>query len=252
MKRRDFLMTAAGAGAAGVALPGSAAAGPSAPRNPGAGAPPVLKSHTAEEHRRRLENIRRCEQSIRKCMRGHLVTDYLPAHATYNLGEYPSRVRWEPNDYDEEELDRLRDHGIQIIQVFDDWNDSLRLFGGDKYSPVNPEGFRRFVDMVHRRGMKLLPYVSTGFLQRTDPDFRREWKQFSHRVWHRRRIHRAPQFDQMPQLLAQRTDFRQPRQHGFGAAWRVGSSQVRHDIHDTAVDFRHAEACGYERDPAPG
>ena len=175
MKRRDFLMTAAGAGAAGVALPGSAAAGPSAPRNPGAGAPPVLKSHTAEEHRRRLENIRRCEQSIRKCMRGHLVTDYLPAHATYNLGEYPSRVRWEPNDYDEEELDRLRDHGIQIIQVFDDWNDSLRLFGGDKYSPVNPEGFRRFVDMVHRRGMKLLPYISTGFLQRTDPDFRQEW-----------------------------------------------------------------------------
>jgi hypothetical protein len=108
-------------------------------------------------------------------MRKHLVTSYLPAQATYNLGEYPSRVRWEPSDYDEEELDRLRNHGIQIVQVFDDWNDSLRLFGGDKYSAVNPEGFRRFVDMVHRRGMKILLYVSSGFLQRTDLDFRREW-----------------------------------------------------------------------------
>ncbi|HUW61969.1 MAG TPA: hypothetical protein VMZ06_13295 [Candidatus Bathyarchaeia archaeon] len=108
-------------------------------------------------------------------MRKHLITNYLPAQATYNLGEYPSRTRWEPNDYDEQELDRLRDHGIQILQVFDDWNDSLRLFGGDKYRAVNPEGFRRFVDMVHRRGMKILPYISSGFLQRTDPDFRPEW-----------------------------------------------------------------------------
>ena len=29
--------------------------------------------------------------------------------------------------------------------------------------------------MVHRRGMKILTYASTCFLQRTDPDFRQEW-----------------------------------------------------------------------------
>ena len=29
--------------------------------------------------------------------------------------------------------------------------------------------------MVHRRGMKILAYSSTGFLQWTDPDFRQEW-----------------------------------------------------------------------------
>ena len=78
-------------------------------------------------------------------------------------------------EYDERELDYLRDHGIQLIQVFDDWNDSLRLFGGDKYTAPNPTGFRRFIEMVHRRGMKILAYTSTGFLQRTDPDYRREW-----------------------------------------------------------------------------
>ena len=115
------------------------------------------------------------ERAIRKCMRKHLVTNYLPGQCCFNLGEYPCRKPWNPGEYDEQELDRLRDHGIKVIQVFDDWNDSLRLFGGDKYTALNPAGFRRFVDMAHRRGMKILPYVSTGFLQQTDPDFRPEW-----------------------------------------------------------------------------
>jgi hypothetical protein len=108
-------------------------------------------------------------------MRKHLITDYLPTQCCYNLGEYPSRKPWNPGEYDEQELDRLEDLGIQVLQVFDDWNDSLRLFGGDKYSAVNPEGYRRFIEMAHRRGMKVLTYVSTCFLQRTDPDFKQAW-----------------------------------------------------------------------------
>lgn len=103
------------------------------------------------------------------------MTDYLPGQSCYNLAEYPGRKPYEPGEADERELDRLRDHGIRLIQVFDDWNDSLRLFGGDKFTAVNPAGFRRFVEMVHRRGMKVLAYASTCFLQRTDPDFRQEW-----------------------------------------------------------------------------
>lgn len=177
MLRRDFFKASVSMGAGGLAISSGSlcARGEAVAEAAGSGTSPVLKCYTAEDHRLRLSNIGRCEHSIRKCMRRHLVTDYLPVHATYNLGEYPSSVRWEPNDYDEEELDRLKDHGVQIIKVFDDWNDSLRLFGGDKYSPVNPDGFRHFVDMVHKRGMKILPYVSTGFIQRTDPDFQQEW-----------------------------------------------------------------------------
>lgn len=177
MKRRDFLKAGMSAGAAGLAVPRLAMAGDDPARELAGGLPPasILTTFTAADHRRRLESIRFCERAVRGCMRRHLITDYLPAQATYNLGEYPSRTRWEPSDYDEEELDRLRDHGIQIIQLFDDWNDSLRLFGGHKLSAVNPEGLRRFIEMVHRRGMKILLYVSSGFLQRTDPDFRPEW-----------------------------------------------------------------------------
>jgi hypothetical protein len=179
MKRRDFLKTGVQGGMAGLTAaaalnsPSQASAAAQTPASQDA--PAVFKSYTAEDHRKRLQSIAVCEKAIRGCMRKHLITDYLPAQACYNLGEYPSRTPWAPNDYDEQELDRLRDHGIQIIQLFDDWNDSLRLFGGHKLSAVNPEGMRRFVEMVHRRGMKIIAYVSTGFLQRTDPDFRQEW-----------------------------------------------------------------------------
>ena len=188
MDRREFFKTGAKAAAAGAAVAGPAGASQGAgtakstttTANPvgslgDPGASVVMKDFTSEDHRRRLENIGICTQKIRKCMREHLISNYLPAQCCYTLGEYPCRKPWEIGEYDEQELDRLKDHGIQVIQVFDDWNDSIRLFGGDKYSAVNPAGFRRFIEMAHGRGIKVLPYTSTGYIQRTDPDFRQEW-----------------------------------------------------------------------------
>jgi len=176
MNRREFLKT----GTQAMLLGTVAATGQSAVAAAGATksawlTPAVLKGYTPEDHRQRLQNIALGERGVRACMRKHLITDYLPGHCVYNLGEYPARKPWDPDDWDERELDKLRDHGIRLIQLHEEWNDSQRLNGADKYSPVNPAGFRRFVDMVHRRGMKLIVYVSTGFFQRTDPDFREEW-----------------------------------------------------------------------------
>lgn len=176
MKRRCFLQW--GATAAGATLAWSAEdphGFATAAEKPRRVTPPVLKDDTRLEHRRRLENIGRCERGIRACLRKHLVTSYLPGQCCYNLGEYPCRKPWDPDEWDERELDQLRDQGIRLIQVHEEWNDSQRLFGGHKFAPLNPAGFRRFLDMVHRRGMKLIVYISTGFFQRTDPDFREEW-----------------------------------------------------------------------------
>lgn len=177
MDRRQFLKAASASPVLGVGAP--AAAGLAAG---GASLPPVMSglrkpmdSYTADDHRRRLENIAICERGIRTCLRKHLITSYLPGQAYYNLGEYPSRKPWEPGEYDERELDRLRDHGIELIQVWLEWCDELRLFGGDKFTPANPDDFRRFVDMVHKRGMKIIPYTSAGYFERRDPDFRPEW-----------------------------------------------------------------------------
>jgi hypothetical protein len=108
-------------------------------------------------------------------MRKQLVSDYLPGQCTYNLGEYPSRTPWEIGEYDVEELDRLKAHGIGLIQLHEEWNDSQRLFGANKFTPLNPAGFRRFLDLAHQRGMKVIVYASTGFFERRDPDFRPEW-----------------------------------------------------------------------------
>jgi len=175
MDRRAFLKTSSGAAVAGSVgrVVATSLGGPASP--PDSDTRSVLKSYGAEDHRRRLENIGRCHGAIRSCMRKHLVTGYLPAQCCYNLGEYPAKRPWTIGPYDEEELDRLAEHGIQLIQLFDEWADPLRLFGGDKFNPPNPAAVRRFFDMAHQRGMKVLPYASTCFLQRTDPDFRQAW-----------------------------------------------------------------------------
>jgi hypothetical protein len=175
--RRTFLKSGAGAAVTGsLAGPATTAAAvdtrlASAPIS----RPCLLRDYTADDHRQRLRNIAIGTGAIRSCMRTHLVTDYLPGQCCYNLGEYPSTKPWVVDEYDEAELDRLRDEGIQVLQVFDDWNDSLRLFGGDKYSAVNPEGYHRFIELAHARGMKVLTYTSPCFIQRTDPDFKQEW-----------------------------------------------------------------------------
>lgn len=177
MDRRQFLTATAGATIAGNML---AAAQPVEASFRAAAvektrAPAVLSGYTAEEHRRRLRNIGLAQRAIRSCLRKHLVTSYLPGQCCYNLGEYPARKIWNPDDWDERELDELYEHGIRLIQVHEEWNDSQRLCGGHKFSPANPEGFRRFVDMVHRRGMKLIVYVSSGYFDRKDPDFQEAW-----------------------------------------------------------------------------
>jgi hypothetical protein len=176
MHRRQFLASAA----LPAALAGSAGMGADVTGQPSqarthfaAGA--VTATYTAEDHRNRLLNIGICRRAIQNCLRKHLISNYLPAQCCYNLGEYPSREPWNVSEYDAQELDRLRDHGIQLIQVFDEWNDSLRLFGADKYTAVNPDGFRKFIRLVHDRGMRIMTYGSSCFLQRTDPDFRQEW-----------------------------------------------------------------------------
>jgi len=181
MDRRAFFKTGAKAAAVGAAITipagSSQAADTSAVRttadDPGTSV--VMKDFTAEDHRRRMRNIGIATKAIRKCMRKHLITNYLPAQCVYNLGEYPSHKPWAPGEYDEQELDRLADHGIQLIQVMDEWNDRYGLFGGNKLTAVNPDGFRRFVAMVHKRGIKILAYASSGYFAGSDPDHRKQW-----------------------------------------------------------------------------
>jgi hypothetical protein len=137
--------------------------------------PEILVGYHQDDHRRRLRNVEYCQRSVRRCLRQRLVTSYLPGQCSYNLGEYPCRKPWVVDEWDVQELDKLKEQGIRLIQLHEEWNDSQRMFGADKFTPLNPSGFRRFLEMAHRRGMKVIAYASSGFFQRTDPDFQEEW-----------------------------------------------------------------------------
>ena len=166
MDRREFLKTGGGcvvggilAGSEGQAAVPSTRENTTIPAGSAAGKravkPLPIMVATADEHRRRLRNIAECNRAIRSCLRRHLVTDYLPGQVAYNLGEYPCRKPWNPDEWDEQQLDEMQAAGIELVQVMEEWNDLLRLFGADKFTPVNEPGFRRFVRMVQSRGMKL-------------------------------------------------------------------------------------------------
>jgi hypothetical protein len=175
MNRRRFLATSI---TGPVALAGlhepTVAAAPLPDTKVGA-SPAILAKYSVEDHRRRLENIAVCEKSIHTCLRKHLITNYLPGQCSYNLGEYPCREPWEIDDWDERELDRLKEHGIGLIQLHEEWNDSQRLFGGNKYTALNPAGFRQFLNLAHQRDFKVIVYVSSGFFEKRDPEFQPKW-----------------------------------------------------------------------------
>jgi hypothetical protein len=181
MKRRTFLKVSGGAALVGAASSGSSVNLCSTTRASVAetatkSTPVVIYAYSAAEHRRRLENIAICQRGIRHCMRKHLITSYLPGQCLYNPGEYPYRSKpWDPDDWDEHELDKLKDHGISLVQVDEQWCDWGSLYGKNMFQANNPAGFRRLVEMVHKRGMKVIALCSTGFFERRDPAFRKEW-----------------------------------------------------------------------------
>ncbi len=102
MHRRDFLRTSTQAAVAGAVVSASSSAGRAAVTSASAAdTPAIMNRYTAEDHRRRLQNIGACQRAIRSCLRKHLIANYLPAQCGYNLGEYPCRQPWDPGEYDE-------------------------------------------------------------------------------------------------------------------------------------------------------
>jgi hypothetical protein len=178
MKRRDFMK----AGASGIAIAtvgsgrnhASGHAIPTSGKPAGSSLRPPI-SRNAEDEKRRLLHTAECERGISRCRRRHLIGDYIPGQAVYNLGEYPALKPWELNEKHEKLLSDLSASGVGLIQLHEDWSDSLRLFGADKFTPPNKAAFQKFVRMVHDRGMKVIVYASTGFFDRRDRDFQREW-----------------------------------------------------------------------------
>ncbi len=130
--------------------------------------PAILISYTREDHRKRLESIAFGEKRVRACIRKHLITSYIPGHAVYT----PSGKNWNPDDNDDKALAKLHDIGIGIIQPWSGW---ATCWGKNYLEAKNPDGFRKMIKLAHSHGLKVIPYTSSQFFERTDPNFKKEW-----------------------------------------------------------------------------
>lgn len=134
-----------------------------------------MKFISIEEQRARIENLNSAERDVRKYFRRTRIRDYLPGQAVYNLGEYPGKISFTPTDYDREMIADMAKNGVELIQIHEDWNDSIRLNGADKYTCYDPEGLEKFIELCHSEGIKIIPYISSGYFHRFDPEFKEEF-----------------------------------------------------------------------------
>ena len=130
---------------------------------------------TELKQKQRIENIHRAQEKNKKYLRRIRVSDYLAGQAIYNLGDYPAKVIAKPTDYDKQLIEKMAKAGVSLIQLHEDWNDACRLYGADKFSAVDEEGMKEFVKLCHKNGIKVIAYVSSGYFQETDPDFKEEF-----------------------------------------------------------------------------
>lgn len=133
---------------------------------------------TLEEGRRRADNIKYAESVTEGAARRERIENYIPGQVIYNLGEYPAPFKIRPTEYDYNLIKSLAKRGVGLIQIHEEWNDAIRVLGADKYTSHDPKGLDEFIKLCHDFGIKVIPYVSTGFFDSRDPDFREEFCPF--------------------------------------------------------------------------
>ena len=135
-----------------------------------------MKYLTLEEHAKRVENINNAARDNKKFVKRHRICDYIPGQATYNLGDYPAKFSIMPTEYDYNLLRDMAEKGVGLVQVHEEWNDAIRHHGADKYTSHDPEGMQKFVDTCHDLGIKIIPYISSGYFSMDDPDYTEDFR----------------------------------------------------------------------------
>ena len=139
----------------------------------------IMYNFSSEDHRIRLENIRLIETNMKSFLKKNLITDYEPAQYVWPYERFDNPEEYEPK------LRELSESGVEIIQTWSDVaakNDESGVkiktsqFCGDwMYRPYDKEKAKKFIDTVHKYGMKIIPYTSTNFYRRKDERFCDGW-----------------------------------------------------------------------------
>ncbi len=99
---------------------------------------------------------------------------YDPGHVRYQFGHEPTRVPYYPTSEDWDLLDMYAEHGIGVVHLWY-WGDWIGLHGKGAMEALDPRATRRFVDECHRRDLKVIPYVSPGYLDTSNPTHDPRW-----------------------------------------------------------------------------
>ena len=109
------------------------------------------------------------------CLRRHRIYGYEPSMVFYQFGNYPTREPYYPTKDDWEQLDLYAENGVGLINVREAWSDLSGFLGKTPNEPVKEKAFRRLIDECHRRGLKVVPYMSPGYMDIRSPIYRPEW-----------------------------------------------------------------------------
>ena len=131
---------------------------------------------TEEAERRRLNNLRLVWGAINadQCLKVVRVRNYAQGFVHYQYGRYPSREAYTPDEKDWQLLREYAGNGVDGLILWS-WSDFAGIEGKGILTAREPEGLKRFVQVAHENGLKVLPYTSTSWFDVRDPVYRAEW-----------------------------------------------------------------------------
>lgn len=128
----------------------------------------IVNDFSYDEHKQRLLNLQLVEQSVVRYKRREMISNYIPGQYIYT-GRNPGN----PED-DDRLFAKLKENGVGLIQLWSRWYDNPWQ-GMSMYQPRDSAGTHQFLELAHKHGLKVLPYTSTNFYERTDPFFNPGW-----------------------------------------------------------------------------
>ncbi|MBR5543232.1 MAG: hypothetical protein IKU65_03970 [Oscillospiraceae bacterium] len=136
-----------------------------------------MKKLTLEQHKARIENLREVRKNIKKSTREFRINNYLAGQIIYFLGDYPNKMSIKPTEYDYNLLKSYAENGVDMIQVHEEWNDSIEKYGSDKWHSNDHEGMKEFVELCHHFGIKIISYCSASYIHEGSKHFRENFCQ---------------------------------------------------------------------------
>lgn len=130
----------------------------------------IMRDYTEQDHRQRLQNIKRVESAVRSCRKKEMLMNYEPGHYIYH-GREPGKP-----EEDAALFERMAKAGVKYIYTWSAWASPEHRWNGDPmFVPQDPEGAKCFLELAHSYGLKVLPYTSCNFFNRSSSYFNPDW-----------------------------------------------------------------------------